>query len=84
MRLQTKLNELKQNFLSSGKVSPEMIAIMTRSTDQLRNSGILQRVLKPGDKAPSFELHNQDGKTVSSVGLFAKGPLVVSFFRGVW
>jgi AhpC/TSA family len=84
MRLQAKLNELKQNFLSSGRVSPEMIAIMTRGTDQLRNSGILQRVLKPGDKAPSFELPNQDGKAVSSAALLAKGPLVLSFFRGVW
>jgi hypothetical protein len=84
MRLQAKLNELKQNFLSSGRVSPEMIAIMTRGTDQLRNSGILQRVLKPGDKTPSFELPNQDGKAVSSAALLAKGPLVLSFFRGVW
>lgn len=84
MRLQQRLDEQKQRFLASGKASPEMIGIMERSTEQLRSSGILQRVLKPGQKAPSFQLTNQDGELVSSSKLLESGPLVVSFFRGVW
>jgi hypothetical protein len=84
MRLQEKLDERKRTFLSSGKATPEMLAIMQRSTEQLRASGILQRVLKAGQTAPSFQLPNQDGQLVSSNSLLAKGPLVLSFFRGVW
>jgi peroxiredoxin len=37
-----------------------------------------------GQPAPAFELPNQDGGAVSSAGLLARGPLVVSFFRGGW
>jgi hypothetical protein len=32
--------------------------------------------------APAFTLNNQDGNSVSSAELFAKGPLVITFFRG--
>ena len=84
MRLQERLNELRRSFLASGKATPEMLGIMQRSTEQLRSSGILQHVLKERQKAPSFELPNQDGRSVSSSALLARGPLVVSFFRGVW
>ncbi|MEL7029388.1 MAG: peroxiredoxin-like family protein, partial [Pseudomonadota bacterium] len=37
-----------------------------------------------GDVLPAFSLPNQDGAAVSSAALLEKGPLVVSFFRGVW
>lgn len=84
MQLQARLDEHKQRFIASGKASPEMMGIMARSTEQLRSSGILQRVLKPGQKAPSFELPNQDGELVDSRKLLERGPLIVSFFRGVW
>jgi cytochrome oxidase Cu insertion factor (SCO1/SenC/PrrC family) len=84
MGLQEKLNELKRLFLASGRASPEMRSIMHRSTEELRNSGILERALKAGQQAPAFELPNQDGQFVSSTALLAGGPVIVSFFRGVW
>jgi len=84
MRLQQKLDEHQRKFLASGKATPEMIAIMQRSTEELRASGILDRVLKAGHAAPSFELPNQDGQIVSSAALIERAPLVVGFFRGVW
>lgn len=84
MPLQAKLDEQKGRSVASGRVTPEMRAIMERSTEQLRASGILKGVSKPGDKAPSFELPNQDGLPVSSAALLAKGPLVLGFFRGTW
>lgn len=84
MHLQQKLNERKQAFLASGRATPEMLGIMQRSTEQLRASGIAQRTLNSGQKAPPFELPNQDGQAIALSALLAKGPLVVSFFRGVW
>jgi peroxiredoxin len=45
---------------------------------------LAERALKTGDRAPAFTLNNPDGNSVSSAELFAKGPLVITFFRGHW
>jgi peroxiredoxin Q/BCP len=36
--------------------------------------------MKPGDKAPEFELNDQDGNRVSLRGLLANGPVVLYFY----
>jgi len=82
MTLQDKLNAYKAQFEST--LPPEAIAIMHRATDDLRHSGIMERVLKIADHAPEFALPNAQGQIVSSAQLLEKGPLVVSFYRGVW
>jgi peroxiredoxin len=40
--------------------------------------------LKAGDAFPEFALTNAEGALVRSADLFANGPTVVSFYRGVW
>ena len=40
--------------------------------------------LKLGQAAPRFELPNQQGKSTSLSDLLAKGPVVVTFYRGSW
>ncbi len=82
MRLQDKLDERRKQFESSAL--PEALAIMHRATDDLANSGILDRVLKVGDRAPEFTLPDEHGRLVSSSELLGNGPLIVSFYRGVW
>ncbi len=57
---------------------------MHRATEDLRRSGLAQRALKVGDLAPTFELAKQDGDLVRSSDLLARGPLVITFFRGHW
>ena len=37
-----------------------------------------------GAQAPRFELPNQQGRSVSLTDLLAKGPVVVTFYRGSW
>ena len=37
-----------------------------------------------GATAPSFELPDPEGNSVASAELFAKGPVVVTFYRGSW
>ena len=69
---------------SAGRIPPDKAAIMHRATDDLRKSGILDRIVKPGARMPAFELANHDGRRVSSSDLLARGPLVLSFFRGSW
>lgn len=87
MSLQAQLDAFKADF-EAGKppysVSRSVIDTMHRATDELIASGAAQRALKAGDKAPSFVLHDSDGKPVSSAELLALGPLIVSFYRGVW
>ena len=41
-------------------------------------------VIKPGATLPAFALANQDGPTVRSADILARGPAVVTFFRGSW
>lgn len=57
---------------------------MARATDDLRRSGVLDRVLKGGEPAPMFTLRNEQGRAVSSHELLRRGPLVISFYRGMW
>ncbi len=64
--------------------NPDWVRIMHRATDDLRDSGIAQRVLKPGARAPEFDLLNAEGERRSLQELRARGPLVVNFYRGVW
>ena len=40
--------------------------------------------LKAGDHTPPFTLADPSGVLVSSVELLKKGPLVVTFYRGMW
>jgi len=69
---------------SASRIPPDKAAIMHRATEDLRKSGILDRIVKPSGRMPSFELANYDGRRVSSQDLLARGPLVLSFFRGSW
>jgi hypothetical protein len=82
MSLQDTLDAYKAEFLK--KVPADKVAIMHRATDDLRRSGILDRILKAGDKAPEFSLSNTRGEKVASADLLQRGPLVVTFYRGLW
>jgi peroxiredoxin len=87
MTLQDRLNAFKADFEAGKfplKPTSEQIAIMHRATEDLIATGQAQRALKAGDIAPDFALKDSDGNTVSSRDLLAKGPLVLSFYRGVW
>lgn len=87
MSLQDKLDAFKADF-KAGKppynAPPEIHPIMERATEELIASGQARMALKAGDRAPEFMLKDQEGNPVSSRDLLAKGPLVVTFYRGVW
>ena len=83
MALQDKLDALKTKF-ETEMASPEVVAVLHRMTDELIASGQAGRSLHAGDRAPAFTLPDPDGKLVSSRDLLAKGPLVLTFYRGVW
>jgi peroxiredoxin len=85
--LQDKLDALKADFEGGKfpfKPSPQVLDTMHRGTAELVASGQAAAAKKAGDKAPEFTLNDPDGHPVSSRELLAKGPLVISFYRGVW
>jgi peroxiredoxin len=87
MTLQAKLDAFKADF-EAGKppynVPPSVIETMHRATAELIASGAAARALKAGDQAPDFTLNDPESRPVASADLLARGPLVVSFYRGVW
>jgi hypothetical protein len=85
--LQERLDEFKKSFESGAppyNAPQEVIETMHRATAELKATGIEERSLKAGDRAPGFTLFNQDHVQVASADLLRQGPLVVSFFRGHW
>jgi len=87
MPLQARLDAFKADF-EAGKppysVPRTVIETMQRATAELIASGAGSRSLKAGDTAPPFVLNNANGNALASSALLAQGPLVVSFYRGVW
>ena len=82
MTLAAQLAQVRRSF--EQKTPPETIAQKHRATEELGDSGILDRVLKAGQRAPEFALPDTNDVLVSSSDLLRNGPLVVSFFRGKW
>ncbi len=87
MTLQSKLDAFKADF-EAGKppynVPYTVIETMHRATAELIASGAAARALKAGAVLPAFSLSDENGNKVSSIDLLARGPLVISFYRGVW
>jgi peroxiredoxin len=65
-------------------VPPEMQAVHARAIAALKERRLAENILPVGRKSPKFDLPDQDGKTVSSTDLLAKGRLVLCVIRGRW
>jgi peroxiredoxin len=77
--------ELKEFLEKSAKTTPqETQRIYAEGIEEVRRSGVLDTALKVGDKAPDFELPDAVGKSVKLSDLTAKGPVVVTWYRGGW
>ena len=82
MTLQAQMNAILAR--SRATRPAEWLAIMDAGLEELRHSGIVERCRKVGEPAPAFALPNGTGELIRSTDLLAKGPLVVSFYRGGW
>jgi len=82
MSLKDELKSLKER--AEAKRPPEIVATMRRAVDELRAAGAAGRVLKAGDVVPHFALPDGNERIVDSKALLARGPLVVTFYRGRW
>lgn len=83
MTLQDKLDAFKADF-ETNQAPPAAVEAFHRSNQELIDAGYAECALKAGQMAPEFTLKDSDGNDVSSRDLLAKGPLVLTFYRGVW
>jgi peroxiredoxin len=87
MSLQAKLDAFKADFEAAKppyNVPHSVIETMHRATAELIESGVARRAKKAGDLAPHFSLKDPEGNVINSADLLERGPLVLSFYRGVW
>jgi hypothetical protein len=82
MTLKETLQQIKS--ASRSKLPAETAAIMSRATEQLKDSGVAGRALGEGQPAPDFTLPDWQGKQYDSREILANGPLILSFYRGSW
>jgi len=80
--LQDRLDRIKEGLFAQS--APEVRMTISRATEELSDSGIMDRLPVVGDLAPPFELPDTEGRMVRSAELLERGPLIVSFYRGVW
>jgi hypothetical protein len=82
MSLEEVLREFKEGVLAN--LPSEDVALMDEATEALIRSGIAEKARKIGEKAPDFTLPNTSGELVKLADLLARGPVVVTFYRGTW
>lgn len=83
MSLQEKLDALKADF-ETNVAPPAVVQGLHRAVEELIASGAPLRAVGAGELAPFFALPDTEGKVIYSAELLARGPLVVTFYRGVW
>jgi len=66
------------------RIPAEALAQMHGATQALVGSRLHEGTLGEGDSAPDFELPGAEGDLVSLASLLARGPAVITFFRGHW
>ena len=78
-------NEIQSLMAELGtKVPAEMMEKVGAFIGRITTDGVGGTARKVGEKAPGFVLRGVSGDTVSLADLLAKGPVVVTFFRGEW
>jgi len=80
--LQKRLDAMRN--ASRKNLAPEKLEVMHRSTEELAELLKREPGLGVGDAAPAFRLPDQNGSEIDSVLLLAKGPMVLTLFRGHW
>ena len=77
-----RIREFQERFFPT--LPPGVAEVLGRSIEELVRSGIASRAIREGDAAPEFQLRNQGGEHISLANLLARGPAVVTFYRGEW
>ncbi|SRR5579871_4346584 len=74
------LDKIRADGLSDARIEAAYKAVV----GHLSRAGAAGQALKVGSAMPPFVLPNAAGRLIASDELLARGPLVVTFFRGSW
>lgn len=64
--------------------SRDAAGVLHSATEYLIATGQAERALKAGNSAPSFRLPGHDGVEVVSETLLRHGPMLLTFYTGLW
>ncbi len=76
------LEQLSQEVRTTA--SPERLQANTQTISDLIASGLSASALREGDVAPDFALPDTHGRLLALKTLLDRGPVVISFYRGLW
>lgn len=82
MTLTENLDKLRAE--SANRLSDEMRILFRQSMQDIAALNIVSSSLKKGDTAPEFKLISATEKEISLSSLLQDGPVVISFYRGLW
>jgi peroxiredoxin len=80
---------LREQFAERKALIEKLVPAATQAVHRqvvagLQRSGIADRVLQPGAKAPAFDLPDHNGKRAASTELLSRGRLILCFIHGRW
>lgn len=80
--LNTQIRSLIQSFRDN--LPEELNTLLEQGAGEISALDIVERALKVGDKVTNFDLPKYGGGNGRLADYLAKGPLVITFYRGVW
>lgn len=66
------------------RITGEKKQVYAEGIEDIKNSGILDKALNVGAKAPNFTLNNATNKSVSLYDELKNGPVILTWYRGGW
>ena len=80
--LKSQLSAYRQKFLD--RADQYTIDTYEDGVKEVAESGILDKAINVGDRAPDFELKNYKGDAVKLSDYLSKGAVVLTWYRGGW
>jgi hypothetical protein len=80
--LQAQLDAAKEGMMK--EMPDEVKEIIGKAMQKLGASGVIDGAIKEGDTAPDFVLPNAKGISINLKSEYAKGPVILKFYRGGW
>ncbi len=82
MRLPQQLRRMRER--SNAEMSPEAREALRRMVGDLKARGAELKAVRAGMPVPRFALPDAQGRTVDIAERLARGPVILSFYRGGW
>ncbi|KAI1749577.1 AhpC-TSA-domain-containing protein [Xylaria castorea] len=82
--MSTQKEQLDQLTVRAGSFPEAVRNQIAGGHDKFMSTWDPSKAIQVGDKLPEFRLTDATGKEVTSDSLLAKGPLLITFYRGEW